>query len=47
MRAVQAGHAPDSGVVYPTLADAVAGVAFVDACVRSSRKNAARISLNI
>lgn len=46
IRAAQAGHAPDSGVVYPTLADGVAGVAFVDACVRSSRKNAAWVSLN-
>ncbi len=47
IRAAQGGHAPDSGVVYPTLADGVAGVAFVDACVRSSRKNAAWVTLNI
>lgn len=47
IRAAQGGHAPDSGVVYPTLADGVAGVAFVDACVRSSHKNAAWVTLNI
>lgn len=47
IRAAQGGHAPDSGVVYPTLADGVAGVAFVDACVRSSRRNAAWVSLSL
>lgn len=47
IRAAQGGQAPDSGVVYPTLADGVAGVAFVDACVRSSRRNAAWVSLSL
>ena len=28
-------------VLYPTVEDGVEGVAFVEACVRSSRKNAA------
>jgi predicted dehydrogenase len=30
---------------YPTVSDGVAGVAFVDACVRSSKKNGAWVSL--
>jgi len=37
----------DSDVVYPSIADGVLGVAFVDACVRSSNRNAAWVSLNI
>jgi hypothetical protein len=28
-------------VVYPTIEDGVAGVAFVEACVKSSKKNGA------
>ena len=32
-------------VVFPTVEDGVAGVAFVDACVRSSERNAAWVSL--
>ena len=32
-------------VVFPTVADGVAGVAFVDACVRSSKKNGAWVKL--
>ena len=32
-------------VLYPTIEDGVAGVAFVDACVRSSERNAAWVSL--
>jgi len=28
-------------VLYPTVQDGVEGVAFVEACVRSSKKNAA------
>ena len=32
-------------VVFPTIEDGVAGVAFVDACVRSSERNAAWVSL--
>lgn len=47
IRAAQAGQAPDSAVVYPTLADGLAGVAFVDACVRSSARNAAWVTLNV
>ncbi|MBA3448934.1 MAG: Gfo/Idh/MocA family oxidoreductase [Pseudaminobacter sp.] len=32
---------PAADVIYPTVQDGVEGVAFVEACVRSSRKNAA------
>jgi len=43
--AYQSGGAVDSEVVYPTVTDGLKGVAFVDACVRSSRRNAAWIKL--
>jgi predicted dehydrogenase len=36
---------PPKDVVYPTVADGVEGVAFVEACVRSSQKNAAWVKL--
>jgi predicted dehydrogenase len=39
------GRPVPADVVYPTIEDGVAGVAFVDACVRSSERNAAWISL--
>jgi hypothetical protein len=32
-------------VIFPTVADGLKGVAFVDACVRSSRRNAAWVTL--
>jgi predicted dehydrogenase len=41
IRAARGGGAPDAAVIYPTVADGVEGVAFVEACVRSSRKNGA------
>jgi len=41
IRAARAGAKPDSDVIYPTVRDGVEGVAFVDACVRSSKKNGA------
>ena len=47
-RAIQAardGRAPDPAVLYPTVQDGVKGVAFVEACVRSSARNAAWVSL--
>jgi predicted dehydrogenase len=47
IRAAKAGVACDPTVVYPGLDDGVAGVAFVDACVRSSRKDAAWTKPNI
>lgn len=47
IRAKQArGDVPD-GVVFPTVHDGVTGVAFVDACVRSSQSNGAWVKLNI
>jgi predicted dehydrogenase len=45
IRAARAGAAPDAAVIYPTVADGVEGVAFVEACVRSSRQNGAWTTL--
>lgn len=45
IRARQAGVEPDPAVSYPGLRDGLSGVAFIDACVRSSRKNAAWVTL--
>ena len=45
IRAARTGAAPDAAVTYPSIADGVEGVAFVDACVRSSKRNAAWVSL--
>ena len=45
IRAKQAGEDIPSDVVFPTVEDGVAGVSFVDACVRSSARNAAWVSL--
>lgn len=45
IRAHQAGVEPDPAVLYPTVADGVAGMAFVDACVRSSARNGAWVRL--
>lgn len=36
---------PDSAVIYPTIDDGVKGMAFIDACVRSSGKNGSWVSL--
>lgn len=47
IRAQIQGDSVDSDVVYPTVADGVLGVAFVDACVRSSKRNAAWVSMNL
>ncbi len=44
IRAAQAGQPAPAGVVYPTLADGLSGLRFVDACVRSSRRNGAWVS---
>lgn len=43
----RAGSAPDPAVTFPGLAEGVEGVAFVDACVRSSLRNAAWVKLNL
>ncbi|MCS4240950.1 putative dehydrogenase [Rhizobium sp. BIGb0125] len=39
------GKTVDKSVVYPTVDDGVNGVAFIEACVASSRKNAAWVKL--
>ncbi|WP_068111903.1 Gfo/Idh/MocA family protein [Tropicimonas marinistellae] len=45
IRAKMAGEACPAEVVFPTVEDGLAGVAFVDACVRSSARNAAWVKL--
>ena len=44
IRARQAGGPMPPDVVFPTVRDGLKGVAFVDACVRSSRRNGAWVS---
>lgn len=41
----QSGDPVPEGVVYPTVDDGLKGVKFIDACVRSSARNAAWVSL--
>jgi predicted dehydrogenase len=43
--AARMGKKPDKSVTFPTVQDGVKGVAFVDACVRSSGRNAAWVKL--
>ncbi len=43
--AARTGKKPDKAVIFPTVQDGVKGVAFVDACVRSSGRNAAWVKL--
>ena len=38
------GRAPDPDVLYPTVEDGVKGVAFIEATVRSSKRNAAWVT---
>ncbi|MDF0601958.1 Gfo/Idh/MocA family oxidoreductase [Psychromarinibacter sp. C21-152] len=45
IRAHQAGRPVPPEVVFPTAADGLLGVQFVDACVRSSQRNAAWVRL--
>jgi predicted dehydrogenase len=45
IRAAQSGTLVDQAVSYPTLADGLAGMRFVAACVKSSQANAAWVSL--
>ena len=45
IRAAREGKAPDADVIFPTVEDGVKGVAFVEACVRSSKRNAAWVTL--
>ncbi len=44
--AARTGEAVGAEVVYPTAEDGLIGVAFVDACVRSSARNGAWVGLN-
>ncbi|MDQ2703543.1 MAG: gfo/Idh/MocA family oxidoreductase, partial [Pseudomonadota bacterium] len=39
------GGKPGKEVIYPTVEDGVEGVAFVEACVKSSKKNGAWMKL--
>ena len=41
IRAARSGAGADKDVVFPTVQDGVEGVAFVEACVKSSKKNGA------
>ena len=45
INAVKKGKAVDPDVVYPTVDDGVKGVAFVEACVASSKRNGAWVKL--
>lgn len=47
IRAAQAGAARPAEVIYPDVMDGLAGVAFVDACVRSSGRNGAWVKPNL
>ena len=45
INAAKAGKAIDPDVIYPTVDDGVKGVAFVEACVASSKKNGAWVKV--
>ncbi|MFN3994788.1 MAG: Gfo/Idh/MocA family protein [Tabrizicola flagellatus] len=47
IRAAKAGAAVPEGTTFPGLKEGLEGVAFVDACVRSSAKNGAWTALNL
>jgi len=47
IRAAREGRKPADDVVFPTVADGVEGVAFVEACVKSAKKNAAWTALAV
>jgi predicted dehydrogenase len=47
IRARRAGTAPEPEVSFPGLKEGLEGVAFVDACVRSSRRDAAWVTLTL
>ena len=46
IRAAQTGAAPGSEVLYPGISDGVAGMRFIDACVRSSVKDGKWLALD-
>lgn len=39
------GHEPPADILYPTIEDGLRGMAFIDACVRSSARNAAWVAV--
>jgi predicted dehydrogenase len=43
--AARGGKRPDKAVLFPTVEDGVKGMAFIEACVRSSNRNAAWVKL--
>jgi len=43
--AAREGHRPDPDVTFPTVQDGVKGMAFIEACVKSSARNAAWVNL--
>ena len=45
IRAKQSGGDPPADVIYPTVHDGLKGMQFVDACVRSSRRNGAWVNV--
>ncbi len=45
IRAARGGKKPDAAVTFPTAADGVRGVAFVEAAVKSSKKNGAWVKV--
>jgi predicted dehydrogenase len=45
IRAARSGKRPDKAVTFPTVDDGVAGIAFIDAAVRSSAKNSKWVKL--
>ncbi len=45
IEAHKAGETPDPDILYPTIQDGLRGVEFIDACVRSSARNAAWVKL--
>lgn len=47
IRAAKAGTPVPEGTTFPGLKEGLEGVAFVDACVRSSARNSAWVSLNL
>ncbi|MEL6168734.1 MAG: Gfo/Idh/MocA family oxidoreductase [Pseudomonadota bacterium] len=47
IRAHQRGEARPGEIVFPTVQDGLEGVAFVDACVRSSKRDAAWVTLSL
>ena len=46
IRAAREGRTPEDDVIFPTVEDGVEGVAFIEACVRSSAENAAWTALD-